>query len=239
MEDGNMNKEEQPEEPIESQPGEAEPTPESPTAEPIEPRPETPPETESPGLSAIPEPMDEVLPETEQQKEPTKFQLFLRKALIWLGVGAVVFLAGFATFYFALYQPKVNTLDQTQAQLTQAQSDIQDLETQLADAQSQVDNLNEEVSHRALLSVMVDIYAARLALVQEDSVSAKAALSTTSATLSEITDVIAGFDSGLADTLPNRLSLIITNIDRDPETAIADCDQILKDLGQAEMALFQ
>ncbi len=232
----NQNPEVQPEEPVESQPViENDPTP---VESALPPRPETPPDADAMGLAAVPEAMDEILPETEQKKEPTKFQLFVRKALIWLGVAAVFFLAGFVTFYFTLYRSKADTLDQTQAQLTQAESDIQELEGQLADANTQVDALTTADNQRALLSVMVDIYAARLALVQEDTVSAKAALSDTADTLGEISDVIAGFDTGLANALPNRLNLIITNIDRDPETAIADCDQMLKDLSQAETALF-
>lgn len=211
---------------------------EPPMESPLPPRPEDMPETGTSDLSATPEPMEDALGETEQQKEPTKFQLFMRKALTWLGIGAVVFLAGFATFYFTLYQPKVDALEQTEAQLTQANDDIQALESELADAQSEAEALAEADAHQALTSVMVNLYAARLALVEEDTVAAKSALNTTAATLSEITDLIAGFDAGLAETLPQRLNLVITNIDRDPETAISDCDQMLKDLSQAESVLF-
>lgn len=242
MEDDKFNQEIPQEEPSESlQPVE----PESPPAEPAEaesslpPRPEDTPLSDEPGLAATPEPMDDILQEAEQQKEPTKFQRFLRKALIWLGVGVVLFAAGFATFYFTLYRPKADALNQTEAQLTQAQSDVQSLESDLADANSQLDALAQADAHRALLSVIADIYAARLALTEEDTVSAKSALLNTADTLNEITDQIAAFDSGLATTLPQRLNIIITNIDRDAETAISDCDQMLKDLKQVETALFK
>lgn len=240
MEDDKLNQETPQEDPSEfPQPSETEaPAPET-AASPSPPRPEDTPPSGEPGLAPEPEPLEDILREAEQQKEPTKFQRFLRKALIWLGVGVVLFFAGFATFYFTLYQPKVDALNQTQAQLTQAQSDLQSLESELADANSQVDALSQADAHQALLSVMVDIYTARLALAQEDTVSAKSALLNTADTLDEITDQIAVFDAGLADTLPQRLSLITTNIDRDVETAISDCDQILKDLKQVETALFK
>ena len=57
-------------------------------------------------------------------------------------------------------------------------------------------------------------------------------------TLDLILDDIRDFDSGLADTLPQRLDLIRTNIDRDVETAIEDCNQLIEDLLAVEAALY-
>lgn len=170
--------------------------------------------------------------ETEAVKEPTKFQQFLRNALIWLGVIAGGFLAGFLTFYFVLYQPKA-------AALEEAESQVQGLQSQLDTVNSQLEMLEDADTHRSLLEAMVDAYDARLAMAQENVVAAKSALSGTTATLEEITDEIEAFDSGLASALPQRIELIRTNLDRDLETAIADCDQLIEDLIEVEQALFQ
>jgi len=170
--------------------------------------------------------------ETKSAKEPTKFQQFLRKALIWLGVIAGGFLAGFLTFYFVLYQPKA-------AALKEAENQIQDLQFQLDKANSRLATLENADTHRSLLEAMVDAYDARLAMAQENIVAAKSALSGTTATLEEISDKIKAFDSGLASALPQRIELIRTNLDRDLETAIADCDQLIEDLNEVEQALFQ
>lgn len=167
----------------------------------------------------------------EEVSEPTKFQRFMRKVLIWFGVVAGSFLAGFLVFYFVLHQPKV-------AELTTAQEDIQTLEAQLDTANTELLALNNADKHRTLLQTLVDTYEARLALVKEEPVEAKAALSGTAASLAEISDEIAGFDSDLAEILPQRLALIKANIDRDPETALADCDQMIADLLAVEKALF-
>lgn len=170
--------------------------------------------------------------ETEAVKEPTKFQRFLRQALIWLGVIAGGFLAGFLTFYFVLYQPKA-------AALEEAESQVQGLQSQLDTVNSQLEALEDADTHRALLEAMVDAYDARLAMAQENVVAAKSALSGTTATLEGISAEIEAFDSGLASALPQRIQLIRTNLDRDLETAIADCDQLIEDLIEVEQALFQ
>jgi len=142
------------------------------------------------------------------------------------------FLAGFLTFNFVLYQPKA-------AALKEAESQILDLQFQLDTANSQLATLEDADTHRALLEAMVDAYDARLAMAQENIVAAKSALSGTTATLEEISDKIKAFDSGLASALPQRIELIRTNLDRDLETAIADCDQLIEDLNEVEQALFQ
>lgn len=201
--------------------------------------PEPPPGIESTGLAAEPEPMEDAAAETELEKEPTRFQIFLRRALTWLGIGAVLFLAGFLTFYFTLHRPKVTALEETEAQLAQVEEELQAVQGRLDSANQTIDSLQTADEHRALLAVVVDVYAARLALTQEDTVAAKTKLSKTDETLGEVLDSIAEFDSGLAQALPQRLSLIITNIDRDIETAIEDCDQMIDDLLEVETALYE
>ncbi len=182
-------------------------------------------------LTAAPADLESERTETEAVKEPSRFALFLRRALIWLGAGMAVFLAGFLTMYFTLYQPKITELERTSADLTDAQSEIVSLNARL-------DLLEGADAHRSLLTVLVDVYDARLALTEENAVAAKSALANTPAALDEVLDEIEEFDATLAEALPQRLNLIRTNIDRDPETAIADCDQMIEDLMEVEQALF-
>jgi len=153
--------------------------------------------------------------EIKADKEPTRFQRFMQKTLTWLAVGAVVFAAGFATFYFTIYQDKVEQLNQ--------------VETALANEQD----------YSRLLSIMVDIYSARIALTEENTSAAKSALSDTQDTLDEIIEVIRKFDANLAETLPQRLSLIRASIDGKIENAIVDCDLMINDLRDIEKSLYQ
>lgn len=192
-----------------------------------------------PSLAEPPSAATETFASEEEFQEPSQFQIFMRKALTWLAVVAVAFLGGFITFYFALYQSKVDQLEKTQATLTETESELTDLEAQLDSVSAQRDALETADDYRHLLSILADTYAARLALVGGNTVAAKSALSDTDETLNSIIDVIRDFDGKLAETLPQRLNLIRTNIDGNRENAIADCDLLIKDLRDIEKALYQ
>lgn len=175
----------------------------------------------------------------EETPQPSRFQIFMRKALTWLAVVVVAFLGGFITFYFSLYQPKVDELNQAQTTLAETQDEVAQLEAQLASVSAQRDALETADEYRHLLSILADTYAARLALVEENTAAAKSAFSDTDETLDVIIDVIQDFDAKLAESLPQRLNLIRTNIDGNLENAIADCDLLIKDLRDIEKALYQ
>jgi hypothetical protein len=194
---------------------------------------------QEPILSDTPSTENDSMVSTEEAKEPSRVQLFMKKALTWLAVVAVAFLAGFITFYFTLYRPKVDQLDQVQTALTEAENKVSDLETQLSMVTEQRDALATADDYRVLLSIMTDIYAVRTALVENNTSAAKSALSDISDTLDGILGVIQEFDEKLAESLPQRLNLIRTNIDGNLENAIADCDLFIKDLRDIEKALYQ
>lgn len=181
------------------------------------------------------------LPQSEQKEaiEPTRFQRFMRKALIWLAVVAVSFGAGLATVYFTLYQDKVDQLGQAEISLTEAEQTAADLASQLETVTAERDNLVQAQDYSKLLTIMVDVYAARSALTDKNTSAAKSAISDTQDTLDEIIEVIRDFDANLAETLPQRLRLIRTNIDGNIENAIADCDLMIKDLRDIEKSLYQ
>jgi len=138
---------------------------------------------------------------------PNRLQRSFRKALIWLVVLAIFFLAGIATDYFLRYKP------------------LQD-------------ELNTTTAHLTLLQVQVDVSNARLALSLNDVEGAKAALSNTQQRLEKLVPRIANFDTGLAQSMPQRLSLIVSGLGRDPETAKIDLELFSKDLLKIEAALF-
>ncbi|MBN2044254.1 MAG: hypothetical protein JW757_04465, partial [Anaerolineales bacterium] len=79
-------------------------------------------------LSDMPEEAPGAEEELAEVKEPTQFQLFARRALIWFGVALAFFAAGFAVFYFVLYQPKVAELEDLQTQIVNLEAEIETLE---------------------------------------------------------------------------------------------------------------
>jgi hypothetical protein len=152
-----------------------------------------------------PEPI--AAPTKVEKTQPNRLQRFFRKALIWLVVLTVFFLAGFATDHYLRYKPLQEELNTTTAHLT-------------------------------LLQVQVDVSNARLALSLNDVEGAKAALSNTRQRLENLVPRIANFDTSLAQSMPQRLSLIVSGLGRDPETAKIDLELFSKDLLKIEAALF-
>jgi uncharacterized protein (DUF3084 family) len=180
---------------------------------------------------------------------PGRFRRIWRTALIWLAVVAVAFLAGMLTFNFMRYKPLNETLTQTQANLAQAQQSIGDLEPKLAAANEKITALEDDneaiqseldtaTTHLELLQVLVDVSNARLALADGDVPAAKTALQNTSQRLESLAPRIAVVDTNLAESMPQRLTLILSGLDSDVETAKVDLELLAGNLLDAEAALF-
>jgi hypothetical protein len=71
-----------------------------------------------------------------------------------------------------------------------------------------------------------------------DIAGAKAALSNTPQRLDDLLPRIANYDNSLAQSMPQRLGLIVSGMDRDPETAKIDLGLFTNDLLKIEAALF-
>ena len=86
--------------------------------------------------------------------------------------------------------------------------------------------------------MLVDVSNARLALFLNDVDGAKAALVDTPQQLDDLLPFIAEFDPNLAQSMPQRLNLIITGLDRDIETVKIDLELFSKDLLEVESSIF-
>jgi uncharacterized Zn finger protein len=89
-----------------------------------------------------------------------------------------------------------------------------------------------------LFQVLDDVSNARLALSSNDVEGAKTALLNTPQRLDALLPHIAVIDASLAQSMPQRLNLIVSGLDRDPETAKFDLELFNKDLLEVEAALF-
>lgn len=176
-----------------------------------------------------------------EKKPPTRFQLFLRKALIGLVIVALIFLAGFLTDHFVRYQPMADTLKTTQAELEDANQAVSELKAEIERmtrinqaAQDEIDSLEAELiavrANALFYQVLVDVNAARIALFLEDIEGAQAGLAETQNTLEALLPAIDAVDPDLALSLPRRLELIVSGLARDPETGLIDLELFTKDL---------
>lgn len=196
-------------------------------------------ETEKQDLDALePEQAQETSPE---KQPPSKFMRWLRKGLIGLAIVAAVFFAGFFTDHFVRYVPLSEELDQTKADLEEANEAVSDLEEENERLTSANQAAEDEIAdlENALTAakanlkfyqVLVDVNTARIQLFLEDIESALAALADTQDNLAELQPFIEEVDSELALSLPRRLELIISGLARDLETARIDLELLTKDL---------
>jgi hypothetical protein len=150
-----------------------------------------------------------------------RFKNAIRRFFIWLLVFAFVYLAGVVTIYILEFQPAKDALEQTQLDLDQANQ-------QIADLQLELDQAKVDLSYNAYLQVVVDVYGARLALIDEDTSSAKIFLADAEQNMEVILPDVAAFDQALANSLTQRLNLVVNNVDSDIDRALQDA-QILSD----------
>ncbi|MHC4433345.1 MAG: hypothetical protein ACYTBS_16020 [Planctomycetota bacterium] len=191
-----------------------------------------------------------------EKLQPSRLQRVFRKALVWLAVIAITFLAGIITDHYVRYEPLSKTLTETQTALDQANQEIgslqartESLNTTIREAEDKIaalegekkiiqDELDIATAHLNLLQVLVDVSNARISLFLKDVEGAEAVLVDTPQRLDDLLPRIAEFDTDLAQSMPQRLSLIVSGIKRDTETAKIDLELFTKDLLEMEAALF-
>lgn len=208
---------------------------------PEQPAPETPEATQMP---AQPEPVG--IPVKEAEKAPpSRLKQFFNKALIWLIVIVIAFLAGFLTDHFLRYTPLSEAMVETQSELDQANKEISGLpalKTEIRDANKEITSLQDELAvataHLGYFQVLVDVNNARIELFLDNIEGAQASLVDTQQRLEDLLPFIAEVDAELALSLPRRLDLILSGLERDPETGTIDLELFTKDLLEIEPLLF-
>jgi hypothetical protein len=179
------------------------------------------------------------VPETE--KGISKASRFFRSILIWLGVIAVAFLAGVGTYHSTRYAPLDKSLGEAQTDLEEANSELSILRSDNQKSDTTISTLQEELdkanAHVDILQLLADANEARLALIAKDIEGAKTALENSAETLESILPLIAEVDANLAQSMSQRLGLIISELERDSASAQVDLELLTKDLLTAEEAL--
>jgi cell division protein FtsB len=213
--------------------------------------------TESPEKAQTPpQPAPAAISKKGGKKKPGRLQRILRTILIWFVVLALLFMAGVITDEFLRYKPLAETVSKAQSELDQVHQDISNLQAeaerlnvvnkaaydQINFLESNNKKLQNELdaanAHLALLQGLVDVTEARLALSLNDVEGAKAALVDLPQLLDNLLPFITEFDPNLAKSMPQRLNLIITGLDRDIETAKIDLELFSKDLLEVESTMY-
>ncbi len=215
------------------------------------------PAPEAPVTSQIPTPPSPgATPPKQEKPQLSRLRRFFRNLLIGLVVLGITFLAGIVTDHYLRYQPLSEAFLETQATLNQANQKINDLQAQIGQLNTLLKESNDKAislksettalqdesemakAHLELLQTLVDVRNAQLALFQDDVEGAKTALVSTQQRLNNLLPRIPEFDANLAQSLPQRLSLIVSGLDRDTDTAKIDLELFAKDLLAVEVMMF-
>ncbi|MBN1264873.1 MAG: type II secretion system protein M [Anaerolineales bacterium] len=204
-------------------------------------------------LEAVPlEEMEAEGPEgpAEPAKEPSKFNLLMRKLLRWGAGIALIFVLGIVVTWFVRVSPLQNELTETQDSLQTAQQEVDSLQGEVSDLQDTRDTLEAEnqslesqlttaLADQQILRVLADVSAARVALAEDDLITAKAALSGTEARLAALLDILPPDVQDTVQGMISRLTLVLDEINDDSFAAENDLEVLWTNLQALESSLFQ
>lgn len=179
----------------------------------------------------------------------TRTGRFMRPVLRWLAAITGLFALGLLAAYFLLYQPTQKKLDATAADLAaanqtlqQREQSLQTAQSSLKDAQTALNQSQEQLTlaagENSLLLVMVEVGAARVALVEKDGAAAKTAVAQAQANLALALPVLEKEDKLLSELLKSRLDLINKELVSDPQAAQSDLGKLAQDLAALRKKIF-
>ena len=181
--------------------------------------------------------------EVEPVEPPSKLQRFLSRALRWVTGLMVVFACGVAVTWFVQVRPGSEQISSLRVDLESAQNQIDSLESEveaLQPLEQENSSLRNEIAtikqRMDLLSVLVDVTTAQLAIAQEDPIAAKAALAGTDDRLMEMDVELIGADT--VEGLRNRLALVLEEVDDNTFAAQRDLQVLASNLLSLERSLF-
>lgn len=191
-------------------------------------------------------------PEEVSPKKPSRLGNFLKSALRWTTIFAVVLAVGVALTWVVRIRPLQDDIrlargevDAAQAQVTTLQAEVEALrsvETENADLKSQAVALQESMAraeqHLDLLRVLVDVTTAELAMAQDDLIAAKAALAGTGDRLESLRSSLDGTEAETVGSLGDRLALVLSELDVDEFAAQRDLEILANNILALERSLF-
>ena len=181
----------------------------------------------------------------ELPKEPSKFALFLRKLLLWATGTLTIFTLGIVLMWIVQVRPRTIELRELESQLQSSNQEIEKLAGEL-DILKAVDaenaaleaTLDETLIHLNLLSVLVDVSIAQLALNDGNLEMAQAALVETDSKLDLLAIDLDGNRQDTVEAMQERLSLALGEINEDTFAAQSDLEVLRNTLLALERSLF-
>jgi hypothetical protein len=179
----------------------------------------------------------------------TKLGRFVRPALRWTGFAIALFALGLLAGYILLTQPAQRQLEDSQSHLKTAEGQITELQNNLATTeqdrnqlqdlvQSLRDAHDQDSQHLLLLQIQVSARQAQVALANRDGATALLDLKMAQNQLTTLLPVIRKQAPDLATSLDTRISLVLSELTRDPQKSVTELVFLSDNLNQLEKLLF-
>ena len=185
-----------------------------------------------------------VQPPVQPAPSKKKGSGFLRTCLFWT-VGLLgIFALGIAATWVLQVRPRSAQIEKLGVQAATLQAEVIDLEGRLGLLLSLEDEnaalLVEATAMdqgQALLRVLLSVKTAQMALMMDDAADALEGLENTREDLERVAQGTTGAEAEVLQDLINRLDLIQSEIDRDPEAAYQDLEILANTLVTLEHAI--
>lgn len=187
----------------------------------------------------VTETKQEIFEDDEIPSEPVKPKRRLRRFLFWMLCVTGVFALGLVAMWFVRAGPLSTEFEKARVEIESLESELKDLRPLQAENAQLSDALETSESQLQLLSVLVDVTSAQLALAQEDEIAAKAALAGTRASLLELEEKLSAADAEIVRELIDRLELVQKEVDTDEFAASRDLEILANNLLSLERSLFR
>lgn len=188
-------------------------------------------------------PLRDLLDEVEVK--PSKLSIFLRKLLRWTVAVMVVFAIGVAAAWSARIQPQKDEIEQLKNDIATEQDRNQSLDAEIEELRPLIDAnaaLSKQLANVEMqgdvLMLIVDVNSAQLALIEDDNVTAKAALSGTDSRLGDLQEEFTRDRSQTIAEMRVRLVLVLNEIDDDAFAALRDLEILSNNLQALSRSLF-
>ena len=176
-------------------------------------------------------------------------QKILAPVVRWTVLIVVVFGLGVLATMLLRVRPQKAEIELLRQDAVQAAQTLETLEGLVSDQSKELARLEEENASLAdqvdegklqlqILQALADVTRAEVALYEEDFTTARAALAGTEEKLEAIKDNLPAEDHATVDNMRTRLSIVLSELDDDPETALIDLGVLDASLSALERSLF-
>lgn len=187
----------------------------------------------------------EPLPETPSTEMEPARPSRLRRILVWVIAILLVFTLGVGACWLTQVQPQREQIASLESRASDAEARAENLQAEVtrlspfeAENETLQTQLKRSTQHLDLLFVLVDVTSAQLAMVQEDTLAAKAALSGTDARLGDLESNLSGAEAATVKGLSERLTLVLEEVESDEFAARRDLEILANNLLSLERSLF-